>query len=197
MLAVACGILLIFGMKSVFSWKPSDVSQNCMRTLYSSIHDVEHHTCDVVSMGNNFTVHYVEHAGSDCVNPNFPAIHIVADVEHTAWMQVVSTDSEYQRFIDAGGCAPFYNFEKDFYDSPLWAYGVFRRPTSFWKAHAYAVFINRQEKTIECVGGGCGDLNYRFGEPCLDVLLLVLLHNKNGSMIGSCFELMQQEYKSL
>ena len=165
--AVACiAGLLILGMKSAFAWKSSEVNWSSKRSIASSIYDATHRTCNFVSMGNAFVVNYVEHAGKDCLNPDFPAIHITTKAEYTAWMQVVRTDSvvsAWQEFIDTPDkerrpedyekVAPFYSLGEDFYDAVSWHYTLFQKPLSFWRGHAYAVHVDREAKTITCVGG--------------------------------------------
>ena len=77
------------------------------------------------------------------------------------------TDTPYpkwQQFIDATNTwpendnenakdYPFYTLEQDFFDSPHWVYSLFSKPLSFWKGHVYAVKVDHQHKTIQCVGG--------------------------------------------
>ncbi len=144
------------------NWKSPGANKNSTRTTFSCIYDEKHHTCDIASMGNDFVVNYIEHADTDCVNPSFPAIHITTKSKHTAWLHVVRTDtavSTWQEFIDTVDQTqdpflyPFYTREQDFYDAPCWTYTIFQKPLSFWRAHAYAVQIDCEAKTIECVGG--------------------------------------------
>ena len=166
LLVSACSVsLFVLGMKGAFTWKSSEVNWSSKRSISNSIYDAKHHTCSLVSMGNECVVNYVEHVEKDCLNPDFRAIHITTRAQHNAWMQVVRTDtviSKWQVFIDTPDkerypeyerVAPFYNLEEDFYDAVSWNYTLFQKPLSFWRGHAYAVQVDRQEKTIKCVGG--------------------------------------------
>ena len=163
LLATACIVsLLILGVKTAFAWKSPGVNKDSTRSAYSCIYDGKYHTCNLVSMGNTFVVDYVEHAAEECVNPSFPIIHSTTTAEHTAWLHVVRTDTartEWQEFIDTVdqkqdlSVYPFYTCEQDFYDTPCWTYTLFEKPLSFWRGNAYAVRVDREAKTIECVGG--------------------------------------------
>lgn len=35
----------------------------------------------------------------------------------------------------------------------IWRYGLFIKPLHLWQANAYAVQLNKEEKTIKCLGG--------------------------------------------
>ena len=109
-------------------------------------------------MGVKVSVHFVKHAAPNCVNPNFPSIHISTEAKHTGWVQVIKTDQHgpYAHFIDTvegSKFFPFYSFEQDFFDAPLWSYGFILKPISYWVAHAYAVEINKEKKTLSVKGG--------------------------------------------
>jgi hypothetical protein len=151
---VAC---LLFG--SLYFWKSPDVNHESTRSISSCIYDEKHESDFLSSMGHPFTVSYNGSASNNCMNPHFPAIHITTKTNHNAWIHVISTDSmekEEQRFIDMLGdkeIAPFYTLEGDFFDAPLWKYRFFSKPLSYWKGHAYAVFVDPVKKTIVFIGG--------------------------------------------
>jgi hypothetical protein len=107
-------------------------------------------------------VYLVNNSAPECLNPFFPSIHIQASQSHNAWVHIVYTDSkapEWRTFIDAanvdspGSAYPFYTYEQDFYDAPLWTYSLLKKPLSFWKGHAFALKVDHHRKTIECIGG--------------------------------------------
>jgi hypothetical protein len=120
------------------------------------------------SMENEFDVFYVE-----SIQPGdphgfvlyFPAIEISTRAQHTAWLQIVRTDSKeskYNVFIDCFPEGyPFYTRNEIFYDVPCWYYSFFSKPVFFWEAHAYAVEIDEQNKTIACVGGVLWGYSFR------------------------------------
>lgn len=93
------------------------------------------------------------------LNPYFPSIAITLsnNSTHNAWLHMVYTDSEVpllQAFIDT--CPelyPFYTYEKVFQDAPLWNYSVWYKPLYYWKGHAFAVHVNKVDKTIKCICG--------------------------------------------
>jgi hypothetical protein len=94
--------------------------------------------------------------------PYFPSIHIKAIKLHNAWIHIVYTDAQTQKlrtFIDAANIDsssstyPFYTYEQDFYDAPLWTYSFFNKPLRFWKGHVFAVKVDHQKKSIHCMGG--------------------------------------------
>lgn len=111
----------------------------------------------------HFDVSLVENSKPNCLNPHFPCIHIQASESHNAWIHIVYTDAkapEWRVFIDAannkdiqGSPYPFYTYEHDFYDAPLWTYSLFTKPLRFWKGHAFAVEVDHQKKSIKCLGG--------------------------------------------
>jgi hypothetical protein len=114
----------------------------------------------VHSEENIFEVNFVEHSAESCVNPFFPIINVkIRDNIQDAWIHIISTDSTEQRwrkFIDNDpnfAPLPFYNFEEEFFDAPLWTYTIFNKPLSFWKANLYAVQLDKQNKTIKFLGG--------------------------------------------
>jgi hypothetical protein len=112
--------------------------------------------------GNTFEIFLVENSAQNCSNPDFPSIEIQTTAAHNAWVHIVYTDAEeekWQAFIDAedkdrvGSPYPFYTYEQIFYDAPLWTYSVEYRPLSFWRGHAFAVNVNHHTKSIDCLGG--------------------------------------------
>lgn len=103
---------------------------------------------------NNFAVSLLNNSPSNCINPNFPSIHITGTGEYNAWIHLVYTDNEkYRTFIDSGSFYPFYSIEQDFYDAPLWRYSYFSKPLSFWEGHAYAINVDYDKMTIKFIGG--------------------------------------------
>jgi hypothetical protein len=109
------------------------------------------------------TVNYVENNVKKSVNPYFPVIHITTNSDKTnAWLQVITTDAQDKSlkiFVDAVNekkypdIYPCYTLGNDFYDAPLWQYSSFDKPLSYWKAHAWAVCINKEKKTVCPIGG--------------------------------------------
>ncbi len=112
---------------------------------------------NVTIVNKELRISYIEKASSRCLNPNFPAIHIFTTNKHNAWLQIVftdSTDPKLQEFIDSSSDNyPFYSFEQDYYDAPLWEYSIISKPLSFWKAHTYAIKLDRKNQIIEFVKG--------------------------------------------
>lgn len=211
LLALACGILLIFGIKTAFAWKSSEVNWSSKRSMPSSIYEAKYHnTCSLVSMGNECVVNYVEHAEKDCLNPDFPAIHITTKAQHTAWLQVVRTDtadSRGQEFIDTldkerypedyEKVAPFYTLEEDFYDAVSWKYTLFQKPLSFWRGHAYAVQVDRQVKTIECVGGISWGFELSYWRILPKCTIPIALTKQDWEKDWELFQAALPEYKNL
>lgn len=122
-----------------------------------SIHECIYRSWHEILHIDNFTINYITNAPSDCLNPNFPAIHIVSDQEYNGWIHIVYTDSpEYPKgyFIDAHKAIhPFYTLEKDFYDAPYWNSTLLKKPLTFWHGHAYAVIIDQCTRTMQYVNG--------------------------------------------
>lgn len=146
------------------TWKSPDVNHSGDTNIHTCIHSDDrklHFKLDAGG-GNNFDVYLVENSKQNCLNPYFPSIHIQAHQPHNAWVHIVYTDSkapEWRIFIDAanvdspGSAYPFYTYEQDFYDAPLWTYSLFNKPLRFWKGHAFAVKVDHQKKSIHCIGG--------------------------------------------
>lgn len=109
----------------------------------------------LISMENKFDVSYIKHSSVQ----HFPGIHfqVNRDLKSVCWLQVVTTDcknSKLQKFIDAcDEIFPVYTYGKDFYDIPVWSYSIFSKPLSFWRAHAWAILLDKDKKTIQCLGG--------------------------------------------
>jgi len=146
------------------TWKSPDVNHSGGANIHTCIHTddrkLNFKLCS--GGGNNFDVYLVENSKPNCLNPYFPSIHIQASYHHNTWIHIVYTDSkapEWRTFIDAENvdspCSayPFYTYEQDFYDAPLWTYSLFNKPLSFWKGHAFAVKVDHQKKSIHCIGG--------------------------------------------
>lgn len=150
--------ILLFSLNN-YLWKSSEVNWNHTKKIHQSIYEDKHKkSFKLISMKNSFEVNLVQNSDNTCINPYFPSIHIQTDKDHTSWFHLVVTDSkniELQKFIDVTQKEnyPFYTLEKDFYDAPIWRYTLFSKPLSFWKGHAYAVKIDPNNRTIECIGG--------------------------------------------
>ena len=156
-------VLLFFAFLyyAVFLWQSPGINHECSSSLHLQIHtDSEAKKITITSWKDaNFEVYLVHNAGVKCINPYFPQIHINTDKPHNAWLQVVYTDSKeprYKIFVDTvekTELDPFYTFDKDFYDAPSWTYSFLDKPLAFWRGHAYAVKVDHEKKTIECLGG--------------------------------------------
>ncbi len=109
----------------------------------------------LISMKNEFDVSYVKHSS----RKHFPGVHFQVnyDVRRVCWLQIVRTDCKdikLQEFIDAcDELFPIYTHGEHFYDIPIWNYGYFNKPLSFWRAHSYAVALDHNQKTVQCLGG--------------------------------------------
>jgi hypothetical protein len=109
--------------------------------------------------GMVFKVKFIKNADQKCVNPHFPVIFINTDTPHDGWVHIVYTDSDnpkLKKFIDydpESTKAPFYSNLQHFYDAPLWTYSLLLKKPMFWKGHAFAVQVDRHNKTIKCIGG--------------------------------------------
>lgn len=141
------------------TWQSPDINHSGETNIHTCIHSDDrklHFKLDAGG-GNNFDVYLVENSKPNCLNPYFPSIHIQASQPHNAWIHIVYTDSkapEWRTFIDAVKIAyPFYTYEQDFYDAPLWTYSLFNKPLRFWKGHAFAIKVDHQKKSIDCIGG--------------------------------------------
>ena len=145
----------------VSTWESSYINYESTSDLNFQIHSgYNRQNFNIKSWASaNFEVFLVPNATKKALNPYFPQIHIRVDKPHNAWIQVVHTDSKdprYKVFVDTAEetkLAPFYTLDKDFYDSPLWSYTFFKKPITFWHGHAYAVNVDHEKKTIECLGG--------------------------------------------
>ena len=156
--------LLCFLIIWLGTWKSPDVNHSGDTNIHTCIHSDDrklHFKLDAGG-GNNFDVYLVENSKQNCLNPYFPSIHIQASQPHNSWVHIVYTDSkapEWRTFIDAanidssGSTYPFYTYEQDFYDAPLWTYSLFNKPLRFWKGHGFAVKVDHQNKSIHCIGG--------------------------------------------
>ncbi|MCX5924536.1 MAG: hypothetical protein NTZ68_03880 [Candidatus Dependentiae bacterium] len=158
---IALGILTKFAVEFAINWRNPGPNYAAQRTDYYIYTDKKQQHVTITSMKHIFDVAYVKNAQPDCNGPYFPAIHIKAKSLHNAWLHVVQTDCtaepRWLHFIDAWPKGhehyPFYAIGKDFADNPQWNYSLFSKPLSFWIGHAYAVQIDHEKKTIECVGG--------------------------------------------
>ena len=109
----------------------------------------------LISTETQFDVSYVKHSSLQY----FPGVHfhVKTDDKFCTWLQVVRTDCKnpkLQKFIDSSDeIFPVYTYGKDFYDIPVWSYSIFSKPLSFWRAHAWAILLDKDKKTIQCLGG--------------------------------------------
>lgn len=158
--------ILLFSFLTIWmiSWESSDVNHSGDTNIDTCIHSDDRKLHFKLDDGgsNNFDIFLVENSKQNCLNPYFPSIHVQASKSHNAWVHIVYTDSkapEWRRFIDAanidsyGSAYPFYTYEQDFYDAPLWTYSLFNKPLRFWKGHAFAVKVDHQKKSIHSIGG--------------------------------------------
>lgn len=168
-------ILGIFLIISPYFQSPSINESRRAFTHEDIYQDPSHTTTALISMNNVFNIALVENARLVACNPNFPAIHISTKAQHNTWFQVIRTDCsqcQYQTFIDtAPHVTPFYYQPVpniDFYDTPQWGYSLFFKPITFWRAHAYAIQVDHESKTIQCLGGIFWgySLSYFHLKPC-------------------------------
>ncbi len=133
---------------------------NCNLLSITNIEKIiDHDRClikqTLFSMKSEFDVSYVKHSSLQ----HFPGVHFHVTTNDTtcAWLQIVRTDSKdlkWQQFIDADQkFFPLYTHGKDFYDIPVWNYSIFFKPLSFWNAHAWAIVLDKNKKTVQCLGG--------------------------------------------
>lgn len=116
----------------------------------------------ISSAGSLLNVRYIPQGGAESCNPFFPSLVVSTDAQHDAWIHIVRTDSdqeEYRLFVDGADSQrhpeiyPFYTFEKDFYDAPLWCYTLLSKPLSYWEGHVYAVVFDRETGEMLFSGG--------------------------------------------
>lgn len=150
----------------ILLWENPRLNWTTTRSIYDCIDKENSKSKTLNSFDHTLGANWVENSKENCINPFFPSIHISTASDHNAWLQIVYTDSQDQKwnkFIDTETNSkkfPFYTFEPDFYDAPYWNYTFFQKPLSFWKAHVYAVMVDYKNKTIKCVGGI--EWGYRF-----------------------------------
>lgn len=154
----------IFQANQLLNWRSPDVNMAGERDIAKYIDQDENKLhFELINQNNvRFCVDLVKNCGFDAINPYFPAISIKTMPECNAWLHIVRTDCQepkYRTFIDApasGGqysTYPFYSKLSYFSDAPLWSYGLFWKPLSFWKGHAFAIILDEEGKTIKCLGG--------------------------------------------
>ncbi len=142
-----------------YRWKSPEVNWKGEQNLYQYLQQNPYKSETINSIKNTFQVDYVPNASTNCINPHFPVIRITTKEKHNAWIQIVHTDTQavkWQKFVDTTADTktfPFYSCDQDFYDAPLWTYTLFNKPVSFWKGHAYAIQVDHENKTIQCLGG--------------------------------------------
>ena len=141
---------------------PLQYNQKSTKTIESTIYDnPNHETIDLISMGHHFTVNFVRSADKESQNPGFPALHINLRQEgYGGLVHIIKTDHvDHKTFLDAApfdtfpDIYPFYTKDQDFFDAPFWTYNVLSKSISYWIGHAYAVIIDDEVKTIQCIGG--------------------------------------------
>ena len=126
--------------------------EDCIK--YSSFGPIKN--SKIVSAFQKFDVELVK-SDFTCINPYFPTIKITAlnSHLHDAWLHIVHSDAkeeQWRNFIDADQHDyPFYSFTKHFLDSPLWSYGIFSKPLSYWEGHVYSVSLKKGK--IKFLGG--------------------------------------------
>lgn len=166
-----------------------------------SIHDCIYDNPHKNIIINDFEINYLENSPKNCINPNFPSIHIVGKANYNAWLHLIYTDAKDPKrtinwcYIDADkNNYPFYTVEKDFYDAPLWGSSFFKRPLSYWKGHAWAVFVDFSQCTIQIVEGFEWGFEWkRFRKP--KALTPRLLSLKDWNADFKQFETFLQYYK--
>lgn len=122
----------------------------------------------LVSENSFFDIIHIANSHSDCFNRKFPIIYINTNLSHNAWVHIIYTDSSdpnYVRFIDAPEeHMPFYTFQQEFQDAPLWNYSLFHKPINYWIGHAYPIL--RENNLIKIQSGVEWGFNlYRFLGP--------------------------------
>lgn len=156
LLLTVCGISAAFW---ALTWKSPSINWDYKKEIHRCIHESNPDTLFLPSGSGLFEIHFVKQAGTDCVNPHFPSIQIKTSAPHNAWIQVIYTDADdekYKAFVDAAEGSnhhPFYSYEPDFYDAPIWVYTLFSKPVHNWQAHAYAVRHDPVSKKVTCIGG--------------------------------------------
>jgi hypothetical protein len=141
------------------TWKSPSINTSAKVNIHTCIHNDNKKLYFKLNaqQGVYFYIHLAENSKADCINPYFPSIHIQTNKKPNAWLHIVYIDSREQQwriFIDSQlSTHPFYTYERDFYDAPIWTYTLFKKPLTFWKGHAFALEIDDINKTINCIGG--------------------------------------------
>jgi len=92
-----------------------------------------------------FIIKMIKAATSNCINPKFPVILVETQPKMDAWLQIVYTNSDeekFQTFIDYDPNfteKPFYSYSKYFYDAPLWSFD--NQSQLEWRGHLFPVKI--------------------------------------------------------
>lgn len=163
-LLIALIVLLISLVLWIVTWRSPDINLLSEWNINTCIDGDTRklHFKLGVQPGKYFEIDLIENSKPGCLNPYFPSIRIQTNDEHNAWVHIVYTDSsipQWQMFIDAENkdiphsAYPFYTYEQDFLDDPLWTYSLLNKPLSFWNGHAFAVKIDHENKAITCIGG--------------------------------------------
>lgn len=132
----------LYFLYCIVQWTSLPYNVSSILSIHHSIHThgVKKYIYPLAKIEGNFSVYFMENTGKTSLNPYFPAIHIQTTVSHNAWIHVIYTDSKFPQwrtFLDTmpknlpHSSYPFYTYEKDFYDAPLWRYGIFSKPIGY------------------------------------------------------------------
>lgn len=142
-----------------FIWKSPTINYNSSISIHNSIYNNPHYSTKIISLDKTFEVNYVKSSDKNSFNPYFPSIRIATTEPHNAWIHIIYTDSnieKYKIFIDTcpkKDIYPYYTKDQDFYDSPIWEYTLLVKPVTYWRGHVYAIKIDDNTKSIKVLGG--------------------------------------------
>jgi hypothetical protein len=153
MMKIGIMIFLISLCFYIFNWESKQFNSSSTLSLQNCLN-----LNQVRKTLDDFEVSYIENSSVQCVNPYFPSIKIHTGEQHNAWLHVVhsnSSDPRWRTFVDSvdnsQNLYPFYTYEDDFYDAPLWIYKLWDNLK--WEGHAYPVQVDHELKTIEFFSG--------------------------------------------